>query len=144
MYAFGISFCATMTRGLVSRFRQRNCAKRCNFFRTNTLFTKKKSTIWRKEVANPPILLYRLQQSSSFNLFTVTLAPKQLQDDELQLLSDSHYECPGYRKKKCNGLYTDEEAQLVVDVSLYAKNALEITILASQTLRPKRHSHYNY
>ena len=38
------------------------------------------------------------------------LLRKQLEDAELQARSNSFYLCPGYRQKRCNGRYTEEES----------------------------------
>lgn len=43
------------------------------------------------------------------------LLRKKLQEDELKARSSSFYLCPGYTVKRCNGQYTEEEAQQVVD-----------------------------
>jgi transcription initiation factor TFIIE subunit alpha len=43
------------------------------------------------------------------------LLKKKLQEDELKARSSSFYLCPGYKMKRCNGQYTEEEAQQVVD-----------------------------
>jgi transcription initiation factor TFIIE subunit alpha len=43
------------------------------------------------------------------------LLRKQLEQAELRARSSSFYLCPGYSKKRCNGRYTEEEAQQVLD-----------------------------
>lgn len=40
---------------------------------------------------------------------------KNLEAEELKARSSSFYLCPGYKQKRCNGRYTEEEAQQVVD-----------------------------
>ena len=45
------------------------------------------------------------------------LLRKQLEKAELQARSSSFYLCPGYKEKRCNGRYTEEEAQRVLDFS---------------------------
>ena len=45
------------------------------------------------------------------------LLRKQLVEAEMRARSSSFYLCPGYKKKRCNGRYTEEEAQQVVDPS---------------------------
>jgi transcription initiation factor TFIIE subunit alpha len=42
---------------------------------------------------------------------------KQLETDELRARSNSYYLCPGYKDRRCNGRYTEEEAQQTVDTS---------------------------
>jgi transcription initiation factor IIE alpha subunit len=41
---------------------------------------------------------------------------KQLETAELRARSNSYYLCPGYKDRRCNGRYTEEEAQQRVDV----------------------------
>jgi transcription initiation factor IIE alpha subunit len=43
------------------------------------------------------------------------LLRRELQEAEMQARSSSFYLCPGYDTKRCNGRYTEEEAQQVVD-----------------------------
>lgn len=43
------------------------------------------------------------------------LLRKQLEQAEMRSRSSSFYLCPGYAKKRCNGRYTEEEAQQIVD-----------------------------
>ena len=43
------------------------------------------------------------------------LLRKMLEQDELRARSSSFYLCPGYDIKRCNGRYTEEEAQQVLD-----------------------------
>lgn len=43
------------------------------------------------------------------------LLRKELQEAEMQARSSSFYLCPGYKTKRCNGRYTEEEAQQIVD-----------------------------
>jgi transcription initiation factor IIE alpha subunit len=43
------------------------------------------------------------------------LLRKQLEQAELDARSNSFYLCPGYKEKRCNGRYTETEAQQVVD-----------------------------
>ena len=43
------------------------------------------------------------------------LLRKQLEQAELRARSSSFYLCPGYKEKRCNGRYTEEEAQQVLD-----------------------------
>jgi transcription initiation factor TFIIE subunit alpha len=43
------------------------------------------------------------------------LLRKKLEKSELQARSSSFYLCPGYKSKRCNGRYTEEEAQQVLD-----------------------------
>jgi len=45
------------------------------------------------------------------------LLRKQLEAAEMRARSSSFYLCPGYKQKRCNGRYTEEEAQQVVDPS---------------------------
>jgi len=45
----------------------------------------------------------------------VHLLQNQLQDAEMQARSSSFYYCPGYKSRRCNGRYTEEEAQQVLD-----------------------------
>jgi transcription initiation factor IIE alpha subunit len=45
------------------------------------------------------------------------LLRKQLETAELRARSNSYYLCPGYKNRRCNGRYTEEEAQQRVDVS---------------------------
>lgn len=45
------------------------------------------------------------------------LLRKKLEKAELQARSSSFYLCPGYKDKRCNGRYTEEEAQSVLDIS---------------------------
>ena len=45
------------------------------------------------------------------------LLRKSLQDKEMEARSSSFYLCPGFKVKRCNGRYTEEEAQQVVDVN---------------------------
>ncbi|CAB9519677.1 transcription factor IIE subunit 1 [Seminavis robusta] len=47
--------------------------------------------------------------------FRLHLLRKQLEAAELRARSSSFYLCPGYKDKRCNGRYTEEEAQQVVD-----------------------------
>lgn len=47
----------------------------------------------------------------------VHLLRKKLEKAELQARSSSFYLCPGYKTKRCNGRYTEEEAQQVLDPS---------------------------
>lgn len=47
----------------------------------------------------------------------VHLLRRQLEQAELRARSSSFYLCPGYSKKRCNGRYTEEEAQQVVDMN---------------------------
>ena len=42
---------------------------------------------------------------------------KQLETDELRARSNSYYLCPGYKDRRCNGRYTEEEAQQTVDTN---------------------------
>jgi len=42
---------------------------------------------------------------------------QKLEKAELQARSSSFYLCPGYKLKRCNGRYTEEEAQRVLDMS---------------------------
>lgn len=41
---------------------------------------------------------------------------KQLEQAEMRSRSSSFYLCPGYKSKRCNGRYTEEEAQQIVDM----------------------------
>lgn len=41
---------------------------------------------------------------------------KQLEQADMRARSSSFYLCPGYREKRCNGRYTEEEAQQVVNI----------------------------
>lgn len=43
------------------------------------------------------------------------LLRQKLQQAELRARSNSFYLCPGYKERRCNGRYTEEEAQQVVD-----------------------------
>lgn len=43
------------------------------------------------------------------------LLRKQLEQAEMRARSSSFYLCPGYKEKRCNGRYTEEEAQQLVD-----------------------------
>lgn len=45
----------------------------------------------------------------------VHLLRKKLEHQELRARSSSFYLCPGYDKKRCNGRYTEEEAQMVLN-----------------------------
>jgi transcription initiation factor IIE alpha subunit len=45
------------------------------------------------------------------------LLRKQLEKAEMRARSSSFYLCPGYKQKRCNGRYTEEEAQQMVDHS---------------------------
>lgn len=45
------------------------------------------------------------------------LLRKDLEAAEIRARSSSFYLCPGYKNKRCNGRYTEEEAQQVVDPS---------------------------
>ena len=45
----------------------------------------------------------------------VFLLRQQLEQAELRARSSSFYLCPGYKIKRCNGQYTEEEAQQVLD-----------------------------
>lgn len=45
----------------------------------------------------------------------VFLLRRQLEQAELQARSNSFYLCPGYKEKRCNGRYTEEGAQQVLD-----------------------------
>jgi transcription initiation factor IIE alpha subunit len=45
------------------------------------------------------------------------LLRKQLEQAEMRARSSSFYLCPGYKTKRCNGRYTEEEAQQMVDTS---------------------------
>jgi len=45
----------------------------------------------------------------------VHLLRKQLEEAELRARSSSFYLCPGYKSRRCNGRYTEEEAQQVLD-----------------------------
>lgn len=45
----------------------------------------------------------------------VHLLKKKLEQAELRARSSSFYLCPGYKQKRCNGRYTEEEAQQVLD-----------------------------
>lgn len=47
----------------------------------------------------------------------VHLLRKQLEQAEMRARSSSFYLCPGYKLKRCNGRYTEEEAQQVLDHS---------------------------
>lgn len=44
------------------------------------------------------------------------LLRKQLEQAEMRARSSSFYLCPGYKSKRCNGRYTEEEAQQMVDL----------------------------
>lgn len=43
------------------------------------------------------------------------LLRKQLEQAEMRSRSSSFYLCPGYKEKRCNGRYTEEEAQQILD-----------------------------
>jgi transcription initiation factor IIE alpha subunit len=43
------------------------------------------------------------------------LLRKQLEQAEMRARSSSFYLCPGYKEKRCNGRYTEEEAQQILD-----------------------------
>jgi len=43
------------------------------------------------------------------------LLRRQLEQAEMRARSSSFYLCPGYKDKRCNGRYTEEEAQQIVD-----------------------------
>lgn len=43
------------------------------------------------------------------------LLRKQLEQAEMRARSSSFYLCPGYKDKRCNGRYTEEESQQIVD-----------------------------
>ena len=43
------------------------------------------------------------------------LLRRQLEQAEMRARSSSFYLCPGYKEKRCNGRYTEEEAQQLVD-----------------------------
>jgi transcription initiation factor IIE alpha subunit len=43
------------------------------------------------------------------------LLRKKLEQAEMRARSSSFYLCPGYKEKRCNGRYTEEEAQQVLD-----------------------------
>ncbi|KAG7362234.1 TFIIE alpha subunit [Nitzschia inconspicua] len=43
------------------------------------------------------------------------LLRKELEEAELSARSSSFYLCPGYKTRRCNGRYTEEEAQQIVD-----------------------------
>ena len=45
------------------------------------------------------------------------LLRKKLEAEEMRSRSASFYLCPGYKQKRCNGRYTEEEAQQVVDTA---------------------------
>lgn len=45
------------------------------------------------------------------------LLRKQLEQAELRARSSSFYLCPGYKTKRCNGRYTEEEAQQVLNTA---------------------------
>jgi transcription initiation factor IIE alpha subunit len=45
------------------------------------------------------------------------LLRKQLEQAEMRARSSSFYLCPGYKDKRCNGRYTEEEAQQIVDTN---------------------------
>jgi transcription initiation factor IIE alpha subunit len=45
------------------------------------------------------------------------LLRKQLETAELRARSNSYYLCPGYKDRRCNGRYTEEEAQQTVDLN---------------------------
>jgi transcription initiation factor IIE alpha subunit len=47
----------------------------------------------------------------------IYLLRKQLETAELRARSNSYYLCPGYKDRRCNGRYTEEEAQQKVDLS---------------------------
>lgn len=42
---------------------------------------------------------------------------KRLEQDEMRARSSSFYLCPGYKQRRCNGRYTEEEAQQKLDMS---------------------------
>ena len=44
------------------------------------------------------------------------LLRKQLEQAEMRARSSSFYLCPGYKSKRCNGRYTEEESQQLVDL----------------------------
>jgi len=46
----------------------------------------------------------------------VHLLKQQLEQAEIRARSSSFYLCPGYKIKRCNGQYTEEEAQNVLDL----------------------------
>jgi transcription initiation factor TFIIE subunit alpha len=46
----------------------------------------------------------------------IHLLRKQLEKAEMRARSSSFYLCPGYNSKRCNGRYTEEEAQQLVDL----------------------------
>lgn len=45
----------------------------------------------------------------------VHLLKKKFHEQEIQARSNSFYLCPGHDKRRCNGKYTETEAQLVID-----------------------------
>lgn len=45
------------------------------------------------------------------------LLKRELEKEETRARSSSFFLCPGYDKKRCNGKYTEEEAQQVLDVT---------------------------
>lgn len=47
----------------------------------------------------------------------VHILRQQLQEQEMRARSNSFYLCPGYDKKRCNGRYTEEEVQNVIDTA---------------------------
>lgn len=47
----------------------------------------------------------------------IHLLQKRLEQDEMAARSSSFYLCPGYKEKRCNGRYTETEAQQVVDTN---------------------------
>ncbi|CAJ1942566.1 unnamed protein product [Cylindrotheca closterium] len=46
----------------------------------------------------------------------IHLLRRQLEQAEMRSRSSSFYLCPGYKSKRCNGQYTEEEAQQLVDM----------------------------
>jgi transcription initiation factor IIE alpha subunit len=46
----------------------------------------------------------------------IYLLRKQLETAELRARSNSYYLCPGYKDRRCNGRYTEEEAQQKLDL----------------------------
>lgn len=47
----------------------------------------------------------------------IHLLQQKLEQQERQARSSSFYLCPGYKQKRCNGRYTEEEAQQVIDMN---------------------------
>jgi len=45
----------------------------------------------------------------------IEMLKQKLEKEELQARSSSIYLCPGYKKKECNGRYTEIEAQQIID-----------------------------